>query len=442
MRCVFIFLLLLLAPFQAARSQGLSSTVGGLQASPSAVGLQSIFWNPASISYIKGPSLETNLAMTGGWLIYDPYREGQQSADSVTTSLLAPTPFASFATPFFNNHWRFGYATFFPSGAYADFDEKSANRYDLIGGLYLPWTHQFTAAYQFNSKWSLGASFLWTVAFFETEFDVEIGQVVNEKADTDNATQRQSTSARLNIPMTHAHGFSGGIGALYRPNLQWSLGLSFYLPMVLDFQTTVFLDRPRLLGSAKAASEAVGFNARNESQATVRFEQAPLLNVGVRYQPYGYWKSDVFFRYEIGSLQRFNSIFFSKSNIEQLKGADLIGAKRQDSFVVGTLQTLSFWKNIEQGVYLSYSWNGVRDELLSVSRFGLNTLTTGVSARFRLSKKLKLGAEYSHSFMMERFVDNTIGSGMQGVDLVGQAPSDGRYRASADRAALSISYDF
>lgn len=432
--------------FKAIHAQGMSSTVGGLKASPTNSGTASVFWNPATIGPIRSTQIETNIALTGGWLIYDRSGTDPQSGrefDSATTSAMAPNPYFSIATPLGSKHVKFGYATYFPAGSWGKFNSEGAQRYDLIEGMFIPWTHQFTLAIQPNEEWSVAAAFIYSLGIFKADLDIDLGNVFAEVLDSDVSTaENPAVSSRIHIPTTIAHSFGGSVGTLYRPSIQWSFGASAFLPMKYNFNQKIDLERPSVFNSMNTTARALGFEEHNEIQSTVVFETPPIFAVGLRYQPYGYWSGDYFARYIASSLSRFVSVNFKSSSIETINGKSLRGAERKDSYLIGTSQSFSVSNKWLAGFHSSYHWNGVSDNMLATTRLDLNTLNLGVYSHYQWSKRLRLGGEYLHSFMFERNVVNTENDGFSDIGLSASPDTNGRYRAAADRLGVSLQYAF
>ncbi|PIR22391.1 MAG: hypothetical protein COV44_08255 [Deltaproteobacteria bacterium CG11_big_fil_rev_8_21_14_0_20_45_16] len=427
----------------AALAQGVSPSVGGLTASPTRLSPNSVFWNPASIGGAEDTELEANLALLGAWLIYDRDSGDGRLYDSSSTEIIAPNPFLSIASGFGTEDWRIGYATYFPTGAIADYQSDGSQRYDLISAMFLPWQHQFSLAYNPTPKLTLAAAFIYSLAFFRSELDIDMSPMFAKILDLpDEFREEPSLSSRVKIPTSTAHSFGGSFGLLYRPNIQWSLGLSILLPMRYVFQTEMMVGRASFFRGINVAADSAGYQESNAVRSQVEIETPAVIGAGLRYQPFGYWTGEYYGRYVLGSMTRFTTLKFQSSNIERLNQSQRLGAKASDSWLVGSNQSFSLWKNLQTGVTGSFHWNGVNDELLSTSRVDFDTLSVGIFGRYRWNTKLNLGIEYGHSFMFERTITNFTTPPTESMDIIVNPDANGRYRASMDKLAVSLHYAF
>ena len=427
-------------------AQGVSSTIGGIESNPTHLSPSSIFWNPAVIGASSKTEIETNIALMGGWLIYD--RSGTdpntgQAFNSSSTSVLTPNPFVSVVSPLGTKHFRSAYSTYFPNGALAHFNPNGSQRYDLISGVFIPWNHQFTLAYTPNEHWAFATSFIYSLAFFKTELDVDMGALFGKILKTNEISRENpSLSSRVRIPMTTASSFGGAFGLFYGPNIQWSFGLSFYLPMTYSFDSEISLSRPSFFRTIGVASDGLGIQNTNNVRTNIEIENPAVLNFGFRYQPFGYWTGEYFGQYIFASLTHFTTIHFLSSPIAEIDNKTMLGEKPQDNYLVGSTQSFTIWRPFQLGLSSTYHWNGVSDELLSPSRVDFDTLNVGLFGRYHWTKSLTLGAEYSHSFMFERKVKESKSTTDGEISIISPTSSAGSYRAGLDRAALNLTYEF
>lgn len=428
------------------QAQTISSTVGGISATPTRSGPAGVYWNPAVIGTYSGTQLESNISLIGGWLIYDRSGINPNTGtgyDSISTSTFTPNPFFSISTDFGLEKWRFGYSTYFPSGAIARYPEKGSQRYDLIKGLLVPWNHQFTLAYVPSSEWSFALAGIYSLGFLEASLDIDLAPTISELVGTKESIplENPSLSSRADIPFTYTHSFSMGFGMLYRPHLKWSFGLAFYLPTSYWFDQNLNLSMPSMVTALGAAPSSLGLSQEVSNQVRIHSELPAYINLGVRYQPYGYWTGEYFGRYLFGSKTQYTSIYFESSPIRKLKDAEIKGPVGKDSFVLGSVQSFSFWPNFHFGFAGSYSKNGVSGEHVTTSRIDFDTIILGVFFRYRFTNSLRLGVEYAHSFLMERNIEYSEPSSSE-FDLFQKPSTQGRYRASIDRLGVHLSYEF
>jgi len=426
-------------------SQGVSTTVGGLTTTPTRVGPSSVFWNPASLGPTFGTIIDTNISLVGGWLIYD--REGtnpqtNQEFDSSQIRVLAPNPYLSFSSDFGLSQWRFGYSTYFPTGGFASYPTKGSQRYELIRGLYIPWNQQLTVAYSPHSDWSFGAGFIYSLGFFKAEFDIDMAKVLSKITEGAQVPKESaSLNSRSRIPLSTAHGFTGNFGILYRPNVQWSLGLSMVLPMQHVFSQRLEMQRPSGFKTLETGLASLGLEEQFNHQATFKFKMPFLFNLGIRFQPYGYYTGEYYGRYALSSQTPFASVKFKGSSLAALEDALIPGAKAEDSYSLGTVQTFDLWRPVQAGLVGGYSSSGVPEQSVSPARIGFNIFTLGVFARYKFNSHLKLTGEYAHSFLQTRVIKNAVDP-KSSISLYDKPSGNGEYRAGMDRAGISLSYEF
>lgn len=435
----------LYAAFSSTCSYGqvVGSTIGGLATSPTMVDANSVFWNPAGIGGIQGTQFSTNIALVGGWLIYD--RSGVnpntgRGFDSSSTTVLSPNPFLSIASDLGIDDWSFGYATYFPTGAFAQYDEAGSQRYDLIRGSFVPWHHQFTLAYSPNDEWSFAVAGVYSIGFFESELDVDLSRFASTLLGSETVPRENpALASRVKIDRTMAQSVGGSFGILYRPSVQWSFGVGFFLPISYKFKTNLTLRMPELVQSLGAGPRSLGVEGRIRNDATVEMSLPALLNFGFRYQPFGYWTGHYFSRYTFGSLADFTKVNITRSPIARAEEETISKQGSKDSLLFGTTQDFSLWRPLRIGLMTSYAFNGVSDEALSTSRVDFDSLLVGLYSSYRWSNGFELGLEYNHSFMFEREVNSTQ---KDESSLFESPPTSGRYRAGLDRLGVSLSYEF
>lgn len=438
-------LLWLLASSGSLFAQGASTTVGGLTTTPTRVSAASSFWNPAAIGPARGTTLDTNITLFSGWLIYD--RDGTdprtgQGFDSSLIKLIAPNPFLAVASDFGLKNWRFAYSTYFPAGAIANYPRSGSQRYEVIDGMYIPWNHQLTVAYNLNDEWSIGGSFMYSLAFFRANFDIDLAPVLSKIMDTKDVPRESMVLASpARIPVSTAHSFTGSLGVLYRPNVSWSFGAAFVFPSQHVFKQMMRMQRPRGFSILSPALSSLGLEENFNHRGVFTFKSPAMLNMGFRFQPVGYYTSEYFGRYTFGSKAPFANVKFTDSSIAVLEDSSIPGSRAKDSISIGSVQSFELWRPLQAGVMGSYSSSGVPEQSVSPARVGFNTFTLGLFGRYRWSENLRTTAEYAHSFILSRKIDDASVP-PSSLELYEKPLGNGSYRAGMMRFGLSVNYDF
>ncbi|MDB5036899.1 MAG: hypothetical protein JWQ35_427 [Bacteriovoracaceae bacterium] len=443
-----LLLLFLGALFCAAEihAQTISASVGGIASTPTKVTPGSVFWNPATIGKCNGTQMETNLTLVGGWVIYD--RDGidpntNLAYKSSDMSAVAPNPFISVSSPLGTKDFRFGYATYFPAGVMASYDPNGAQRYSLIEGLVIPWQNQFTVAYRPNDHWSIAMSGMYSLGFFKSDLDIDLESFMANIMNSDDIPKENSAlTARAKIPMQTANAFSGAIGVYYSPSYQWSFGLSFFSPVEYTFKGRLHLQTPKAVGNLSAGLRALGVEDTIDAEVVSKSTIPPFLQMGASYQPYGYYTIELFGRYTFASLFPSISVELRDSALSAVKSYSRPGKDLKDDYLVGVLNSFSLWQRWTLGLNTTYTSNSVRDDYLSSTLMDFDTLLVGPFAQYQWSRKLKIGAEYAHSFMFDRTAKNTQASNAIPNSAFRPISTDGTYRAAADRFGLMVKYAF
>jgi long-subunit fatty acid transport protein len=440
------FLLGLLCLRQTAFCQSTSSVIGGLSATPTHPSPAGSAWNPALIGACPGNQFETNLSLLGGWLIYDrrgvdpntnlPYKSSSMSS-------VAPNPYFSISSPLGLEKFRFAWSSYFPSGAMANFDDRGAQRYELISGYMIPWHNQFTIAYRPNPTWSFAASGIFSTAFFKTELDVDLSHFVEGVLHSSEIpSEHPALASRANVPQTWSEGYGFALGILYWPTYQWSLGLSFFSPVTYEFEGNLDLNSPELISTMGSGLKGLGIDGVVSNRVKAKSTLPAFLQLGVRFQPFGYWTGEYFGRYTFSSWNRSLSISVQNSSVKALRNFEMPGKELNDTVLMGTVQTFSLWQRWNLGAIANYYMNGTDDQSLSLSRVDFDSLLTGTFVQYNWNHRLTLGAEYSHTFMFQRSSQNAGGN----VDVENQyfrlTKADADYRASMDRLGVTLKYAF
>jgi long-subunit fatty acid transport protein len=437
---VSVFLLLTKGVF----AQSLSAPVGGVSATPTNPGLQSAFWNPAVVGLLDNKvNIEGQLGVLGGWLIFD--RAGidpntQTNYASSKTSAMGPQIFFALSSPLKTKRFRFSYATYFPGGLMAEFDERGSQRYDLIQGMMVPWHHQFTAAMKINPKLSFAAAGIFSAAIFETEIDVDLGKLMQSMLKQEDALmEHPALSARAHVPKTMTTAFGAIAGVHYKPSPHWSMGLSATSPIRYDFKGSFELRPPSFASVLGPALPALGLEDPMEASLRATSYLPACIQTGVRYQPKGYWSQDYYGRYIFSSFVKSLSLSIEDSAVEALKTVNVPGQNLKDAFLVGTNQTFSVSKNLKIGAMASFYKNAVSDDKMAVSRSDFDTVNLGGHMRYSFANRWTLGFEYAHSFVRTRDIQTNVRT--QSSSALFEPPDgSGKYRAALDRASLVVSF--
>jgi long-subunit fatty acid transport protein len=439
-----LFLLSVTSLGSSVWAQGIQSAAGGLQTSPTSADPMSQLWNPATIGLLKGTHIATNLSLIGGWMIFDRKgldpNTGSPFASSETTGI-APNLYAAVVTDLGQEDLRFSYATYFPSGALADFNPQGSQRYDLISGYLIPWHHQFSFGFRPAENWSVAVSGILSLGFFQSELDVDLGKLMKTFLNAEDVPpEHPALASRARVPRTWSPGFGGAIGFVHQPQPRFSWGASLYTPVYYKFSGQLEVTTPEIGSLVGAALPALGIDQRFNSDVSVQTSLPAFIHVGAQYQAFPYWVQSYFGRYVFSSFQKSLHLKVERSPIQELNKLEVSGQSPQDSWMLGTIQALPLWKWLTPGFHVSFTRHATKDRFLSVSRVDFDTLTTGGFVHAQWDQSWQLGLEYSHSFAFERSTSET--SRPTTSTYFTQPDSSGTYRAGFDRLGVSLRYAF
>lgn len=438
-----ILILALLWSF-STEAASFSSQVGGVLSSPARTSSRNVFWNPASIGPLESSEIEAQVSLIGGWMIYD--REGRhpytnENYPSSSTRMIAGAPFFTAASSLGSDKFRFGFASFFPGGAMGEFPEDGAQRYDFISGLFLPWHNQFTVAYRVNDKLFLGASATASLAFIKLEQEVDLSPYLSEFLDEENLIREHpAMSSRASIPFSHAFGFGGSVGLLFRPDVQWSFGLSVISPIHYSFNTEMTNKPPSIAEAFGPAKAALGMSESISHRIRVDQSTPWIIQGGIRYQPFGYLTTDLLGRYGFTSATEYASVRFTDSSLIPLRNQEIKGSRPNDEWMLGNLTSFSFSRRTSFATRFEFHKNETPSNRMAITRSSFDQIVLGASARTKIGQRTTLGAEFSHSFMLPRNIENTLSD--SDLKLFQPPHSDGRYRSGVSRLGVSITHAF
>jgi len=403
-----------------------------------------MFWNPAIIGALPGTQIETNLTLMGGWLVYD--RKGidpntGEPYEASTGTGLAPNLFFATSTPLGTTNFRFGYGTYFPTGAMAEFDAEGSQRYDLIEGLLVPWHHQFTLAWKASPELTLAVATIASIGFFKTQLDVDLGKMMRSVLNTqDIPAEHSALAGRAKIPLTWTPAFGGAVGIHWRPTYKLTVGFGAFTPIHYNYDGKLKVKTPEIASLVGAALPALGIDETISSNIEAKAALPAFLQMGIRYQPMGYWVQEYFGRYILSSLERSLSIDVKSAPILEFQNVKIEGEELNDAWTIGTLQTFPLWQRWTPGLYTSFYKNGSKEQNFAVSRSDFDSLTIGGLIKYQYQSSLQIGLEYAHSFLFERTPRGTVQKSTS--KLIETPSTDGDYRSAIDRAGVTVKYAF
>lgn len=427
-----------------AYGQSINTSLGGILSSPTEETLSSLIWNPAIIGTLKGTQIESNLALVGGHLNYERSGLDPNTDQNYSPSLLklqAPNPFLGLSSDFGTSSFFASYSTYFPTGIKANFEEEGSQRYDVVQGLFLPWNHQLTLAYQINDEWIVGAGAIVSVAFYQSAIDIDLSPLLGQVLEIQNLPRESpALTSRVNFDLSTAMDATYTFGALYRPNEKWSFGASFFGPLEYHFYQSLDLETPPLVAALGAAPAALGLEEVIQNLAKTKRSVPAYLQSGLSYRPVSWFKSSLFGRYVFSSFARFTEVEVIESNLQVLRDLKIESTTPRDSYLISTTQKFSVTTKTNLGLNLSYYSNSVANQDLATSRIDFDSILVGAFTTYQWTKRFRIGAEYNHAFMISR---QAVSSEKKNVSpLLYSASTNGTYEAALDRFALSINYVF
>ncbi|TNF66348.1 MAG: hypothetical protein EP298_09365 [Gammaproteobacteria bacterium] len=258
-----------------------------------------IYYNPAGITQIKQPMLETNIEL------YHPNVKYENSNNNTTTTSnpYAISPNVFFVTPI-NNDWYFGIGLYTPFARSTDYDTNAATYNSRMRSTFLRTDLVPTLAWQVTPYLSVALSAV--ISYGEVKLDV-LGQ--NESADGFGATAQ--------------------IGALWKVTPTFQIGLDYRGPEVIHMDGS---------GSSSLAS----------GDFTTDVKYPGVLSAGFAWQLLPKWLISFQYDYEMWSYVQGVTRYYGNTGV-----TNSIDAHNSSNYRLGTAYTI----NDKNKVFAGMSYN-------------------------------------------------------------------------------------
>jgi long-chain fatty acid transport protein len=170
----------------------------------------SVFYNPGSVSHLKGNSVSAGVSLTAE---STAFRDANSQQQFHTNSPIS-TPFTGYGVwgPK-DSKFKFGMGVYTPFGSTIKYEDGWSGRYALTQMKLLSVFFQPTVSYKVNDKLGIGVGFVYGYGHIDLSKDLPIA----------NANGQQSTA---NLTGT-AGGMGYNLGIYYKPIEKVSIGLSY-----------------------------------------------------------------------------------------------------------------------------------------------------------------------------------------------------------------------
>ena len=170
-----------------------------------------LFFNPGGASFVEGTSINAGVTPTiGKGMFLDDNTHKIYRTDNPVG-----TPFALYGLFALkdSNNLKLGLAIYTPFGSTVDWEKKWAGRFALTHLQLQAIFIQPTISYQINSKWGVGAGFIYSYGKVNLQKDIPL-------MDTTGNYGHAELSGKAN-------GFGFNVGIYYKPTSKLSIGLTY-----------------------------------------------------------------------------------------------------------------------------------------------------------------------------------------------------------------------
>ncbi|MEN9678228.1 MAG: hypothetical protein RIS76_4124 [Verrucomicrobiota bacterium] len=348
-----------------------------------------LFKNPAGMSLLSGPQIESGIQLLYGDVAFTPDSDTSPrlGTDGGGNAIGALPGLSLFYVQPLGEKWRIGFGTLSYFGLAANYDPEWVGRYytqksTLVGVTLIP-----SLSYQVNDWLSVGAGLNAMYGYFDTEVAV-------------NNLDPRIGDGQLSLN-DRAWGFGADVGILIQASEQTRFGLNYLSAVDLDFKAT-----PKFSNLGPALSQALanpaqlnlGITAPQSMMASVYHQLNDRLGL---MADFGWQNWAAFGQVQVG--------------VDSLEPKSLTtDLQYQNTFhgAVGAQYQLTTQWLLTTGV--AYDSSAVSDENRTVTLPMGTALRAGVGVQWRVSKSVTLGAAYEFMWAGDMSVDQGSNTDLRG----------------------------
>ncbi len=403
------------------------------------------FWNPAGMMFTRGTRFDVSTALTYVRVNYD--QAGTDGASNA--NIVAPTPFVGAVTDVIGERWRLGVSAGVPYVAGAAWDEDGAEvevtryyaeRAYVLHGVVTP-----AVSYQLGPHWSVGGGINLSYSRIEADFDKNFAGLLNGAIGADvTSGPFRATDPELAAPVRlRSAGF--GYGALLGVALSYDrvrAGASLHSPIYASTSGTVDAQYPETMVEfvqmVAPGANLPDLNGKLEIKARV-----PLVAfLAVVVQPREKWEVTLDYRYANTSSESKLNVLISESTAPDLQDTEVVKGTR-DKHSVGLRARRELIVGRAFALMRARYENNTIDELTTTpNNADFHKLELGAALRWHLGRNADLALQYSHFFLIDTVVDNSLHqpNAVPSLDAYNHPSPVGRYAGAVDQFSLAFGY--
>lgn len=420
--------------------------IGGPTATPTTARPAASVFNPAALTGVEGTQLQADLAILGGYFIFERARTDPQGNPykPVLLSDTLPLPFIAFKTDFGTGVFEAGFDAYVPLGNTATFPEGGAQRYSLVSGTFVPLHLAFPIAFHTQDR-RLGIGFgpKLVIGYLSTSLDIDVSDITGEAFGSKALPEEDpNLAARITVDPTTDVTYGWYAGLYYKPTPRWRFSLAYHSAVDMTFDTSVRIHFPKFTKALQPTFNAVGATQEVESSGTLTTRIPMYITAGMRYQPWREWINELFFQWAKWSDTSGISTTITHSPLKRLSSLKKENPPNNDDLRIGMLESynlLAWWALGGQFLYVRHM---IPDRGMAPSNLDFDSLVPTVFTEFLIAQKWTTCVGYSRVFNIDRTVIMNRQKQETTDTLSWTSNPDARYRSELDQLSLNVTYRF
>lgn len=419
-----------------------AQNVGTIYSGPASGDGSAPYYNPAAMA-LGDSTIQLDLGAAFARLSYDP--EGERSA--VSAAPLRPYLTLGAYTDALHRDLRLGITIGLPSAAGADWDPESEaadiTRYYLKKGTNLHFAATPALSYSPLPWLSVGIGAQLIYGTTTSALDKDFGAQLNMTAGSDVIDSPFPYANRELAAAIDLNGSGFGVGGIFgvvlTPSPMFTLGVSVHTPVNVNTSGNIAVTYPESLVAAVddilPSATLPDLNATFASTMDLPW----MVHVGAVARPIPELELSFYYRWENVSAQPFWSVEIVEATSDAIMDTGKIQGYTDRHFAqlrVG----YAVRPDLELGVFGSFQSNTVPELTASPNTMDFDRIDVGLVARWRVSARVGLLAQYSHLFLPSRTIRQSLHRPLTDPAFANfNHPSpNGTYSGSSDAIRLSL----
>lgn len=400
------------------------------------------YYNPAAMA-LGDSTIQLDVGAAFASLTYDP--EGDRGA--VSASPLRPYLTLGAFTDALHRDLRLGISIGLPNAAGADWDPESPaadiTRYYLNKGTNLHFAATPALSYSPTPWLSFGAGAQLVYGTTTSNLDKDFGAQLNMTAMSDTIDSPfpyadRRFAAPINLDGS-GFGIGGIFGVLLTPSPMFSFGASVHTPVNVNTNGNLSVTYPdSLVAAVDDILPSATLPDLNASFAST-MDLPWTVHVGAVVRPIPKLELSLYYRWENLSTQPFWTVEIVEATSDAI--GDTVKAQGYtDRHFVQLRAGYAVRPDLELGVFGSFQSNTVPEGTASPNTMDFNRIDVGLVARWRVSERIGLLAQYSHLFLQTRTIRESLHRPVTQPSLANfnHPEPDGTYSGSSNAIRLSL----